>query len=1000
MPAHKQPARSQAARRGTGLLVRGVHLVHGLVAAAVLTALVAGTPWGLVRYIGWPLPGRLPTWPEIEAVLLAPMSTSFLLNTLACILWPVWSAFVYDVVRATVDEVRAFPRPAISHAGPLNAVATVLVGTVIVALFAQRPTAPATSAPAAAATSTSTTTPNPTLVPARLVAFTQPAAGQIHGHSRTTGTVEVEPPHDGIYDSLWLIADRALGDGNRWPEIYALNRGHPQPDGRSLTTPNLIRPGWILRLPGDSSSPGTKEPGQRDPAGPRPESPRPPQTGAPTTPTPSPNTSPPTKTPTSPSLPAHNPHHRPGVGLPTGAFVGIGFAALIAAALLTVRRRRRVRYRPGSGERDDLTIAPVVRALRVAYDDATRADADGPDDNDLPVQPGPALAQAPRTPSENSAPAASPPTDERVIGVKDGQALAWNIARARGLGVIGPGAVDAIRALLVALVAEPRQSSTCAVEIVIPAADARTLIGEPTGFPTRLRVVDDLDAALDTMEAELLTRTGTDPDATHGTRPFAGDLLVLVATPAPHADRRLQAVLDNGSTFGLASILIGQWRPGDTVRIRPDGAVAATSPSVADTLAGARLFTLPATDAQALLGLLHDAEPARQPRAQRPPATSLPASDLRDLGTEAPAPRPTSTRTRRRLAHGPAPHPTDEPSLTSDDPRHPADPDDVQRDGAPHVPRDDGPTPTDVAAQARDVRFAASDHLPPSAPTEPSPPSVGEGRRTTDRDTRAQRPLQLAVLGRMRLTHHQTGGDEHADLSPTLAPKQREVLAYLALHRDGVRREVLTTALWPDAPRDRPYNSFHATLSQLRRALRAATHDALSDVTVHADGHYGLDRDQIAVDLWELQDTLEASRHDTNEQYHRTALERAVELYVGDFAADLTAEWIEAHREAIRRDVLDAVSALVRILRDEPEQALALLERARTLDRYNEAIYRDIARFQAQLGQYDAIPRTLALLTTTLDEIDDEPSRETVALCDFLQRPRSTKRTTRGREAS
>lgn len=253
----------------------------------------------------------------------------------------------------------------------------------------------------------------------------------------------------------------------------------------------------------------------------------------------------------------------------------------------------------------------------------------------------------------------------------------------------------------------------------------------------------------------------------------------------------------------------------------------------------------------------------------------------------------------------------------------------------------------------------------------------------------------------MRLTHHQTDGGEHADLSAAIAPKQREVLAYLAVQRDGARREALTNAIWPDAPTDRPYNSFHATVSQLRRALRTAPHDAISDITVHPDGHYALDSDQITVDLWHLQDALQTSRNDSNEPHRRrTAIERAVELYTGDLAADLTAEWLEAPRENLRRDVLDAVSALVRMLREaEPDQALALLERAHTFDRYNEAIYRDIARFQAHLGRHDAIPRTLALLTTTLAEIDDQPSPETVSLCEFLQRPRAN-RPGNGRAAS
>src|SRR4051812_1817069 len=104
MPARKHPPHTRPTRRGTGLLRRGTQLLRALLATAVLTALAAGIPWGLGRYIGRPLPRHLPNWPEIEAALLAPMSTSFLVHTLACILWPVWAAFVLDVARTTVDE--------------------------------------------------------------------------------------------------------------------------------------------------------------------------------------------------------------------------------------------------------------------------------------------------------------------------------------------------------------------------------------------------------------------------------------------------------------------------------------------------------------------------------------------------------------------------------------------------------------------------------------------------------------------------------------------------------------------------------------------------------------------------------------------------------------------------------------------------------------------------------------------------------------------------------
>lgn len=936
MRVRERPARPRPGRRGTGRLRRGADLLRGLLATSVLIALVVGTPWGLALYIGWPFPRHLLTLAEIGAVLLAPMSTNFLLHALACILWAVWAAFAVDVARTTADEIRAVPRPTVPHVGPLNAVAAALVGTIILALLSQRPTAAAPPTPHTTRTVT-TTAIAPASLSANLVGVSVSVGAPDDRHlrtSRTSGTVEVEPPRAGIYDSLWRIAVRTLGDGSRWPEIYALNRGRPQLDGRSLVNPNLIRPGWILRLPNDSSSSGSYDPGHRKPVGPAPS--YPPGTSIPTAPNPSPSsdTSPPpsahqhSATPAvpsspaaqSPSLPTRDFHRRPGINLPTGAFVGVGFAAVIAAVLLVVRRRHRVRYRPGNGERDDLTIAPVVRALRLAYDDATRADDEAQPDGTDPPHSRLASSQTPLPTGGNPAAPVLPSRDDRVIGVRDGQELAWNLARTQGLGLTGPGALDAVRALLIALLAESSHPAESPVELLIPASDADRLLGERPGVSTHLHIVDDLDAALDRMEGELLTRTRSGMNvksATDDVGPPLSDL-VLIATPDSRADPRLQAILENGSTIGMVGILLGQWRPGTAARVGPDGTVTAASLHAEGRLIGSRLFTLPTSDARAVLEVLLEAEPEASP-------------------TTAPSP----------------------PAL----PEEPK---------AATVSSPSSPSEVDDAARS----------VPASSPQPHGAHTAAHGQGPTD-----PKPLHLVVLGDVRLTHHQGDSHEHSDLSRALTPKQREILAYLALHRGGARREALVADIWPEAPQQRPYNSFHATLSQLRRALRTATQDTVADVTLHEDGRYSLDAPRITVDLWQLMDTLPASRRGTSGYGNETSVERAVDLYTGDFAVDLTAEWTEAPREALRRDVLDAVSALVRMLRDsEPDRALALLERVRRIDTYNEAIYRDIARFQAHLGRHDAVPRTFNLLTTTLASIDEQPSRETRALFAALQR--------------
>ena len=50
-------------------------------------------------------------------------------------------------------------------------------------------------------------------------------------------------------DTLWSIAIRHLGDGARWPDIWRMNRRARMQDGSMLRDPDVIRPGWRLRVP-------------------------------------------------------------------------------------------------------------------------------------------------------------------------------------------------------------------------------------------------------------------------------------------------------------------------------------------------------------------------------------------------------------------------------------------------------------------------------------------------------------------------------------------------------------------------------------------------------------------------------------------------------------------------------------------------------------------------------------------------------------------------------
>lgn len=107
---------------------------------------------------------------------------------------------------------------------------------------------PSTALPSAALTSnaqatTVVTTPATTL-----------AAAAKDGEEVKYYVVPVKP--EGEQEFLFDIAQRFLGDGNRYREIFELNKGRTQPDGDALTDETVLLPGWVLQMPDDAEGEG------------------------------------------------------------------------------------------------------------------------------------------------------------------------------------------------------------------------------------------------------------------------------------------------------------------------------------------------------------------------------------------------------------------------------------------------------------------------------------------------------------------------------------------------------------------------------------------------------------------------------------------------------------------------------------------------------------------------------------------------------------------------
>ncbi|MEV7042857.1 BTAD domain-containing putative transcriptional regulator [Amycolatopsis sp. NPDC051061] len=941
----------------------------------MLAALVAGLPWALIYGVGWPLPDHLPSSDELGAVLMAPMSTTLLLDILTCLLWALWLVFVFDVAACVLDVARGARWPHLRRqAGPVRRVATVLVGALLVAVLGRTataaPSAPTDAARSVSAASAAVISPaGPTPVADEYTASRSPAL------STPAGTERVRLPESGVHDSLWRIAQRCLGDGDRWPEIWSLNQGSAQPSGRVLTNPHLIHPGDVLRVPaaGHVADSPVSPP---QPSGPVPATAEPeiePVPAVPGTITP---------LPPHPALAEVNAgtdratDRAAGGAVTWGSgevFIGLGLAAGVSALVLRARRRRQARYRPGRGRGDDdIPVAPVVYQLRQAHvraqhhDEDTALDieceSDGARDPgaDVPLVPlhrrepvhrdneGHVQVLVPRSrrvvaaaPTGTGSGPATPPwtVDIAVHTTAPGAAagttnsaagevtpVALDLARVHGLGLVGPGGYAAARALLLTILTTARES-TPAPQVHVPAADLTRLLGVPgpvTDLPQTLGVVADLDTALSAI------------DGPESSRPA-----VLIATPPgePGRQARLQHLLDNEAQHGVTALLLGQWRPGVTAYVTAAGIISATDPGLGEPLRGTRSFTLPETATRDLLSFLHTAQAPDEP--------------------------------------GDANYDRDRGGLVSERAATPSRVDPAQPDTGPTAPArleitSDRPIPEPASADAgapdRDPRT-----LPATAGADPASPA----------------PLRLAVFGTPALHWHRdpdrpdTG---RRDLSGGLSSRPVELLVFLAVHPGGTSRDGIVDALWPDQPPRNPASVLRTVVSRIRRTLDTATHGAVGDLILAEHGHYRLDPAVVEVDYWGFADAVTARRIATTPEQRTGAYEAIVAHYGGQMAEGLDAEWLVAAREATRRDALEAVAALARArVEDDPDYTLDLLETARSFDPHNELLYRDIMRMQHALGRHDGISRTLTLLQTRLAEVDLRPTADTIDLARRLR---------------
>ncbi|MEU1446920.1 hypothetical protein [Streptomyces mirabilis] len=233
------PAAAAAGRTVGRVLKAGVSLL-------VLAAAVAGLP----LLLAWVTPVIWASSHDDLAHLLDRQDTgaAFLL-LLVAVGWTGWAQFAFCAVREVIAQLRGRTWQAPRGLGSSQRAAALLIGSILVLL----PTSSALASDAQAAPATTAAR-----VPgqARAPQAAEPDQASVPSVSTPVSGASYTVRETRPAESLWGIAERELGDGERWREIASLNEGRVMSDGQVFRANSFLQPGWQLEMPDAAATAG------------------------------------------------------------------------------------------------------------------------------------------------------------------------------------------------------------------------------------------------------------------------------------------------------------------------------------------------------------------------------------------------------------------------------------------------------------------------------------------------------------------------------------------------------------------------------------------------------------------------------------------------------------------------------------------------------------------------------------------------------------------------
>ncbi len=242
-----------------------------------------------------------------------------------------------------------------------------------------------------------------------------------------------------------------------------------------------------------------------------------------------------------------------------------------------------------------------------------------------------------------------------------------------------------------------------------------------------------------------------------------------------------------------------------------------------------------------------------------------------------------------------------------------------------------------------------------------------------------RKEIEVITLGQFQL---RVQGETISNYAKTQSKPLEVMKAIIAMGAHGVRTEIISDALWPDAESDAAHHALETALYRLRKIL------GVKQALILQDGKLRFNSHCCWIDVWYFEKLLDRAEDAVRKEASLSDIESLMvelkKLYQGPFLHDSPDQyWLLSSRERIHYRLLSVLSSMGRLCekKQSPEQAINFYQRIVSLNPLAEESYQNLMRCLKDLGRRaEAMEVYLRCCRNLSTALDIGPSADTEAI--------------------